>query len=144
LAFLSSLSFNISYMALRKLSHKPISSWVLVIHIMTANLLVMPGCFLSYDVVYHHTPSVYTDEVWILLLLVGLLTVSALYFTHLMFYYENAARCSAYTNFELIYTYLFDVFIMNNNFRLNEFLGAGLILLANLYLYVMKSLGFIH
>ncbi|TNV78495.1 hypothetical protein FGO68_gene5241 [Halteria grandinella] len=143
LAFISSLSFNISYVALRRLSNKQINSWILVFHIMTANLMVMPACFLSYDVAYRHQFTQYTDKVWIILLLVGLLTVSTLYFTHLMFYYENAARGAAYTNFELIYTYFFDVFIMKDSFRLLEFMGAGLIIFANMYLYIMKTLGFI-
>ena len=77
---------------------------------------------------------------WILLIIIGSLTLSTLYFTHLTFFYENAARGSAYSNFELIYTYCFDVLVMKNDFRLPEFLGAGLILLANLYIYILKSL----
>jgi drug/metabolite transporter (DMT)-like permease len=61
-----------------------------------------------------------------------------------MFYYENAARGAAYSNFELIYTYFFDVFVMKDSFRLLEMVGAGLIIGANLYLYLLKTLGVIH
>ena len=99
----------------------------------------MPACFLSYDVAYRHQFVHYTDKVWIILLVIGLLTVSTLYFTHLTFYYENAARGAAYTNFELIYTYIFDVFIMKSHFRVLEMAGAALIIMANIYLYVLKS-----
>lgn len=56
-----------------------------------------------------------------------------------MFYYEKAGRGSAYNNFELIYTYAFDVFYMKNVFKLSELLGAGLIVLGNLYIYVLKT-----
>lgn len=144
LAFLSSLSFNISYIALRKLSKRPVSSWVLVFHIMTTNLLLTPSCFLTYDVAYKHRFCQYTDRVWTLLLLIGTLTLSTLYFTHLTFFYESAARGSAYTNFELIYTFCFDVLVMKNSFRVEEMAGAALIVVANLYIYVLKSLGVIN
>lgn len=101
----------------------------------------MPACFLTYDMAFKHQFCQYTDKVWVLLILIGLLTLSTLYFTHLTFYYENAARGAAYSNFELIYTYCFDVFVMKSDFRLFEFVGAGLILFANIYLYVLKTLG---
>ena len=110
---------------------------------MAVNLLVMPSCFLSYDV-YKSQFTTYTDKVWLLLLVIGMLTPLCLYFTHLMFYYEKAGRGAAYNNFELIYTYLFDVFYMKNSFRVMEFCGAGLILTANVYLYVVKSIGLIQ
>jgi drug/metabolite transporter (DMT)-like permease len=139
LSFLASLSFNVSYVALRKLKNKQVNSWILVFHIMTANLLFMPSCFLGYDMAYRHQLTQYTSTVWLLLLLIGLLTVSTLFFTHLTFYYESAARGAAYTNFELLYTYIFDVLVMKNDFRLMEIVGAGLILMGNFYLYLLKT-----
>jgi hypothetical protein len=79
---------------------------------MITNLFLMPSCLLAYDA-KNSTLMHYTDKVWIILILVGSLTVASLYFTLLTFYYENAARGSAYFSFELIYTFTFDVFIMH-------------------------------
>ena len=144
MAFLSSLSFNLSYMALRKLKTTPISSWTLVFFIMLINLFAMPSAFLSEDQLdpeIHLTT--YTSLIWFLLFLIGLLTVSTLYFTHLTFYYETAARGSAYNNFQLIYTYLFDVWVMKSHFCIIELIGAICIIFGNLYLYLMKTFGFI-
>ncbi len=144
MATLASLSFNLSYMALRKLKTTPISSWTLVFHIMLINLLTMPSAFLSEDQIDPEThPTTYTGLIWLLLFLIGLLTVSTLYFTHLTFYYETAARGSAYNNFQLIYTYLFDVWVMQSHFCSIEIIGAVCIIVGNLYLYVLKTLGFI-
>ena len=75
------------------------------------NLFLMPSCFLCYEAVKNEY-TIYTDKVWLLLLLIGSLTLTTLYFTHMTFYYEKAGRGAAYTNFELIYTYAFDVFYM--------------------------------
>lgn len=144
LAVLSSISFNLSYLALRNLKGHQINSWILVFHIMIVNLMFMPTCFLSYDLVCRHSFTQYTQHVWLLLLPIGFLTLSTLYFTHLTFYYETAARGNAYSNFELIYTYIFDVFVLGANFRLQEMVGAGLILIANAYIYLMKTLGYIQ
>jgi len=55
LAVLSSISFNLSYLALRNLKGHQINSWILVFHIMIVNLMFMPTCFLSYDLVYRHS-----------------------------------------------------------------------------------------
>jgi len=60
-----------------------------------------------------------------------------------MFYFEKAGRGAAYHNFELIFTYFFDVFYMKNNFKITEVIGAWLIVMANIYLYFLKSLGII-
>lgn len=77
------------------------------------------------------------------MVLSGLLTLCTLYFTNLTFYYEKASRGAAYHNFELIYTYIFDVFYMKNTFVMREILGAFLIILSGVYLYVLKATGFI-
>ena len=84
IAFLSSLSFNLSYVALRYIKDRPVNSWLLVFYIMATNLIIMPSCFLSIDV-YKETFTNYNDKVYILILLIGLLTLSTLYFTHLTF-----------------------------------------------------------
>jgi hypothetical protein len=73
--------------------------------------------------------------------LTGLLTLSTLYFTNLTFYYEKAGRGAAYHNFELIYTYVFDVFYMKQTFVMRELIGAFMIIAANIYLYVLKATG---
>ena len=74
----------------------------------------------------------------------GITTIGTLYFTNLTFYYEKAGRGAAYHNFELIYTYIFDIFYMKSQFRIQEFLGAFLIMFANVYLYVLKATGIIR
>jgi hypothetical protein len=76
-------------------------------------------------------------------MLIGALTVSTLYFTHQTFYYETAARGSAYSNFELVYTYLFDVWVMKSHFCMTEFFGASFIICGNMYIYIMKTFGYI-
>ena len=139
LATVASISFNLSYVSLRKIKNKPVSSWVLLFFIMVLNLVTMPAFFLSYDV-YKNNFTHYSNEVWILLIIVGLVTLLTIYFTNLMFYYEKAGRGSAYFNFELIYTYIFDVFYMKNDFNLLELTGAWLIVIANIYIYILKSL----
>ncbi|CDW82290.1 membrane protein [Stylonychia lemnae] len=143
LALGSAVSFNLSYVALRKIKDRPVNSWVLVFYIMVINLVFMPGVFLTYDV-YKNQFTHYSNEVWILIILTGILTLSTLYFTNLMFYYEKAGRGAAYSNFELIFTYFFDVFYMKNNFKFIEVIGAWLIVMANIYLYVLKSLGMLN
>ena len=142
LAFFSSLSFNLSYMALRKIKAKQVNSWILVFYIMIVNLFTMPTAFLFSETRSHYMTA-YTEFVWLLLFLIGALTVSTLFFTHQTFYYETAARGSAYNNFQLIYTYFFDVFVMGSHFCLTEMAGAALIVFGNLYIYVMKTLGYI-
>ena len=143
LAFLSSISYNISYIALRKIRDTPISSWILVFFIMSVNLVTMPAIFLSYDM-YRDKFTHYTESGWILILITGLLTLSTLYFSNLTFYYEKAGRGAAYHNFELIFTYVFDVFYMKNTFKAIEIIGASLIVVANIYLYILKSAGIIN
>jgi drug/metabolite transporter (DMT)-like permease len=98
LALLSSLSFNLSYMALRKMKSKQVNSWILVFYIMIVNLFTMPTAFLFSEARSHYMTA-YTEVIWLFLFLIGALTVSTLYFTHQTFYYETAARGSAYYNF---------------------------------------------
>ena len=50
LALASATSFNLSYVALRKIKDKPVNSWILVFYIMVVNLVFMPAVFLTYDV----------------------------------------------------------------------------------------------
>ena len=110
---------------------------------MITNLLMMPACLFCYSGGGYKSEGAYTFEVWLLLVATGLLTLSSIYFTNLTFYYENAARGAAYSNFELIYTFFFDVVVMGGGFRMTEVLGAILVLAANLQLYAMKTFGFI-
>lgn len=142
-AFASSMSYNVSYVALRKIRDRPVNSWILVFFIMLLNLIFMPSMILTYDA-YRETFTHYNDRVWIIVVLLGALTLSTLYFTNLMFYYEKAGRGAAYTNFELIYTYFFDAATMKQGFNFMELSGAGLIVLANIYLFIVKSLGIIN
>lgn len=48
-AFMSSLSFNISYVALRHIRSRPVDSWIIVFFIMVSNCVAMPAFFLTYD-----------------------------------------------------------------------------------------------
>ena len=49
----------------------------------------------------------------------------------------------AYYSTELVYTCIFDVFVMNYTFGPYELLGIALILFANIYLYALKILGIV-
>lgn len=110
---------------------------------MTVNLVTMPAIFLSYDN-YRDKFTQFTESTWMLILLAGTLSSSTLYLANLTFYYEKTGRGAAYYNFELIFTYVFDVFYMKNTFKVIEIIGASLIVAANVYLYILKSAGIIN
>jgi drug/metabolite transporter (DMT)-like permease len=50
LAFTASISINVSFVALRRIRHCNINSWVVVFFIMLTNCMMMPAFFLSYDI----------------------------------------------------------------------------------------------
>ena len=68
-------------MALRKIKAKQVNSWILVFYIMIVNLFTMPTAFLFSEARSHYMTS-YTEFVWLLLFMIGALTVSTLFFTH--------------------------------------------------------------
>ena len=74
------------------------------------------------------------------LLFIGIVTVAGNYCVNKTLQYEKAARATAYYNLELIYTFAFDVFVMNSRFTHFEILGLLLIILANIYMYIVNSI----
>lgn len=50
LALMASISINVSFVALRRIRHCNINSWVVVFFIMITNCMLMPAFFLSYDI----------------------------------------------------------------------------------------------
>ena len=54
-------------------------------------------------------------------------------------FYEKAGRATAYYTFELLYTFLFDVFVLRSSFSMYELSGIGLIIFANFYMYFVNS-----
>ena len=75
----------------------------------------------------------------LLVLYVGVATVIGNYCINKTLFHEKAARATAYYNMELIYTFIFDIFVYNTNFSLAELSGVGLIVFGNLYMYFVNS-----
>ena len=71
---------------------------------------------------------------------IGVLTVVGNFCVNKTLFHEKAARATAYYNLELLYTFLFDIFVMNSEFSSWEITGVSLICLANLYMYFVNSL----
>lgn len=53
--------------------------------------------------------------------------------------HEKAARATAYYNMELLYTFMYDIFISHADFSGWELSGVLLIVIANLYMYFVNS-----
>ena len=54
-------------------------------------------------------------------------------------FYEKAARATAYYNMELLYTFLFDIYVSEAHFSGYEIGGVCLIVGANIYMYLVNS-----
>jgi drug/metabolite transporter (DMT)-like permease len=75
----------------------------------------------------------------IIILFVGVITVVGNYCVNKTLFHEKAARATAYYNMELLYTFIFDIFVMKSNFSGAELSGVSLIVGANLYMYYVNS-----
>ena len=75
----------------------------------------------------------------ILIFLIGLLTVLGNFCVNKTLFYEKAGRATAYYNMELLYTFLYDIFVSHAQFSQWEITGVSMIVLANLYMYWVNS-----
>ena len=73
------------------------------------------------------------------MVLIGLLTVLGNFCVNKTLQHEKAARATAYYNMELLYTFLFDIFVSRSSFSIYEISGVSLIIIANLYMYLVDS-----
>jgi drug/metabolite transporter (DMT)-like permease len=111
LAVLSAVLFNLGFIALRKVKSQ-LNSWQIVFYFTVTNMLMSPFCFLA-DNSLAENPSYYDFEPnsFLLIILIGVLTVVGSFCVNKTLMYEKAGRATAYYNMELIYTFLFDIFI---------------------------------
>ena len=94
-AFISCILVNCSFVALRRIRLVRVNSWTITFYIMCCNLLTMPFFSFVNDYV-ENTYTRYTPELWIILIVLGLLTMVNLFFANLTFTYEKAGRGGAY------------------------------------------------
>ncbi len=75
----------------------------------------------------------------ILIFLIGLLTVLGNFCVNKTLFYEKAGRATAYYNTELLYTFLYDIFVSKASFSQWEITGVSMIVFANLYMFWVNS-----
>jgi drug/metabolite transporter (DMT)-like permease len=79
-------------------------------------------------------------ESLLIIFFIGAVTVVGNFCVNKTLFYEKAARATAYYNLELLYTFLFDIFVMGAKFSAYELSGVILIVIANFYMYIVNSL----
>lgn len=104
------------------------------------NMLMSPFCFIA-DTSLAERPTYYNFEPnsLLLIIIIGFLTVLGNFCVNKTLMYEKAGRATAYYNMELLYTFLFDIFVSKAHFSVFEISGVGLIVAANLYMYYVNS-----
>jgi len=75
----------------------------------------------------------------LIIFLIGFVTVVGNFCVNKTLFHEKAARATAYYNMELIYTFIYDIFVSHSTFSAWELSGIALIVLANLYMYYVNS-----
>ena len=70
---------------------------------------------------------------------IGLITVVGNFCVNKTLFHEKAARATAYYNMELLYTFVFDIFVMKTDFSSSELSGVALIVIGNIYMYYVNS-----
>jgi drug/metabolite transporter (DMT)-like permease len=75
----------------------------------------------------------------LLIFFIGATTVLGNFCVNKTLFYEKAGRATAYYNMELLYTFLYDIFIAKAQFSIYEISGVSLIVLANLYMFWVNS-----
>jgi drug/metabolite transporter (DMT)-like permease len=143
LALLSAVLFNIGFIALRKVKSQ-LNSWQIVFYFTLTNMLLSPVSSMSERGLVSSSgtpPQLYQFDLesMSILFLIGALTVVGNFCVNKTLFYEKAARATAYYNLELLYTFLFDIFVMKAEFTIAEISGVALIVGANLYMYLVNS-----
>lgn len=144
LAVLSAIIFNLGFIALRKVKSQ-LNSWQIVFYFTVTNMMLSPFSFIaekSFKEKETTTANTYYDfepNSLILIFLIGALTVLGNFCVNKTLFYEKAGRATAYYNMELLYTFLYDIFVSKANFSKWEITGVSMIVLANLYMYWVNS-----
>jgi len=105
-------------------------------------MMLSPFSFIAEKSLNEQSAKVFYDFEFnslILIFLIGLLTVLGNFCVNKTLFYEKAGRATAYYNMELLYTFLYDIFIAKASFSQWEITGVSMIVLANLYMYWVNS-----
>lgn len=142
LAVLSAVIFNLGFIALRKVKSQ-LNSWQIVFYFTVTNMMLSPFSFIG-EKSMNEEPGVsnyydFESNSIILIFLIGLLTVLGNFCVNKTLFYEKAGRATAYYNMELLYTFLYDIFVSHATFSQWEITGVAMIVLANLYMYWVNS-----
>ena len=141
LAVLSAVIFNLGFIALRKVKSQ-LNSWQIVFYFTVTNMMFSPFSFIGEKALSEKAASVYYDfepTSFLIIYLIGVLTVLGNFCVNKTLFYEKAGRATAYYNMELLYTFLFDIFIVDAKFSGYEITGVIMIVGANLYMYYVNS-----
>ncbi|CDW81147.1 gamma-aminobutyric acid receptor subunit rho-3-like [Stylonychia lemnae] len=125
LAFLSAVIFNIGFIALRRVKSE-LNSWQIVIYFTLTNMFFSPFFFVIEKTFTHQKRGVFEFDSFSLLIIffVGIITVVGNFCVNKTLFHEKAARATAYYNMELLYTFIFDIFVMKSNFSAAELSGV--------------------
>eukprot|EP00347_Sterkiella_histriomuscorum_P017150 403350477 len=140
LAFLSAVIFNIGFIALRR-AKKELNSWTIVFHFSLTNIFFAPLCFLTEKAFMSERRAVYQFEPYSMsiVIFIGFITVIGNFCVNKTLFHEKAARATAYYNMELLYTFIFDIFVMKSQFNATELTGVAMIVLVSLTLSFQTS-----
>lgn len=144
LAVLSAIIFNLGFIALRKVKSQ-LNSWQIVFYFTVTNMMLSPFSFIAEKSLRENestAANTYYDfepNSFILIFLIGVLTVLGNFCVNKTLFYEKAGRATAYYNMELLFTFLYDIFVSKANFSQWEITGVSMIVIANLYMYWVNS-----
>ena len=142
LALLSAVIFNFGFIALRKVKSE-LNSWQIVFYFTITNMLLSPFSFMAEKSLSPRKEDTYYDfdlDSLYIIFFIGVVTVLGNFCVNKTLFYEKAGRATAYYNLELLYTFLFDVFVTHSKFNGFEISGVSLIVIANLYMYFVNSM----
>jgi len=143
LAVMSAVIFNLGFIALRKVKSQ-LNSWQIVFYFTVTNMLLSPFSFLldkSFTAHIQEQSSIYdfAPDSLLILSFIGAVTVIGNFCVNKTLFYEKAGRATAYYNLELLFTFLFDIMVDRARFSGYEIAGVSLIVVANLYMYLVNS-----
>lgn len=141
LAVASAVFFNLGFIAIRKVKSE-LNSWQIVFYFTVTNMIFSPFSFIVEKSMSDKPDSQYYDfelQSFILIFFIGAVTVFGNFCVNKTLFYEKAGRATAYYNMELLYTFLYDIFVSKASFSNYEISGVSLIVLANLYMYWVNS-----
>ncbi len=105
-------------------------------------MMMSPISFIAEKSISEKAANTFYDfepDSFLLIFLIGAVTVVGNFCVNKTLFYEKAGRATAYYNMELLYTFLYDIFFDHSVFTGWEISGVALIVLANLYMYYVNS-----